>query len=134
MENTIAAYTSLMVTDKIKQLEATKAKLEKLEGEIASSLKKELASLPRKYGFESVGDFVDAVVSAGGGRGRSKAGNAGSGKARRRRAVITASTHAEVKKMVEAGKTGAEIAKTVGISVPSVHNIKKSLGLVKARK
>jgi hypothetical protein len=133
MDNQSAVYTSLMVTDKIKQLEATKAKLEKLEGEIAASLKRELASLPQKFGFASVGDFVDAVLSASGGRGRSKAGKAG-GKARRRRAVITASTHAEVKKLVEAGKTGAEIAKTVGISVPSVHNIKKSLGLVKARK
>ena len=37
---------------------------------------------------------------------------------------------AKVKKLVEDGKTGAEIAKAAGISLPSVHNVKKSLGLV----
>jgi DNA-binding CsgD family transcriptional regulator len=35
--------------------------------------------------------------------------------------------------MVDAGKTGAEIAKELKISLPSVQNIKKALGLVKAR-
>ncbi len=51
-----------------------------------------------------------------------------------RRAVITDDTRAEVKKMVQAGKTGSEIAKAVGISLPSVQNIKKALGLVEKRK
>ena len=51
----------------------------------------------------------------------------------RTRAKITDETRAEVKKLVEAKKTGAEIAKTLGISLPSVQNIKKALGLVKAR-
>lgn len=124
-----------MVTEKIKQLEATKAKLEKIEKTIAASLRRDLASLPRKYGFGSVKDFVSAVMGAtSGGSIRAKGKSGATGKPVRFRAVITASTHAEVKKMVEAGKTGAEIAKTLGISVPSVHNIKKALGLVKARK
>jgi len=35
--------------------------------------------------------------------------------------------------MVEANKTGQEIAKALGISAPSVQNIKKALGMVKAR-
>ena len=35
--------------------------------------------------------------------------------------------------MVSDGKTGAEIAKAAGISLPSVQNIKKALGLVKKR-
>jgi DNA-binding CsgD family transcriptional regulator len=38
-----------------------------------------------------------------------------------------------VKAAVEAGRTGAQIAKEFGISVPSVQNIKKELGLVKKR-
>jgi DNA-binding CsgD family transcriptional regulator len=38
-----------------------------------------------------------------------------------------------VKKLVGAGKTGSEIAKSLGISLPSVQNIKKALGLVKSR-
>ena len=47
--------------------------------------------------------------------------------------MITDQTRSQVKKMVNDGKTGAEIAKAVGISLPSVQNIKKALGLVKER-
>jgi DNA-binding CsgD family transcriptional regulator len=47
--------------------------------------------------------------------------------------VITDETRASVKKLAESGKTGAQIAKTLKISLPSVQNIKKALGLVKAR-
>jgi transposase len=44
-----------------------------------------------------------------------------------------AATRARVKKLVQAGKSGSQIAKAVGISLPSVHNIKKALWLVKSR-
>jgi len=126
-----------MVTNKIKELEATRAKLASLEESIASELKHELAGLPAKYGFDSVGAFVRAVQGASGARrgrppGTGKRG--GPGKKRRSRAVITDETRASVKKLVNDGKTGAEIAKSLGISLPSVQNIKKALGLVQARK
>lgn len=136
-----------MVTDKIKELKAARAKLASLEQSIADELNNELASLPANYGFESVGEFVTAVkaASAGGGRsGRRRGRPAGGaakaaapkkarGRKRRTRAVITDETRAQVKKMVDGGKTGAEIAKALSISLPSVQNIKKALGLVKAR-
>jgi hypothetical protein len=124
-----------MVTDKIKLLEATKAKLAKLERAVATHIHRELASLPGKYGFGSVKEFAEAVAVASG-RGR-KAGR-GAAKAaavkRRRRAVITDRIRAQVKKRVEAGQTGAAVAKALHISLPSVQNIKKALGLVKVRK
>lgn len=131
-----------MVTDKIKELEAARAKLASLEQSIADELKKELAGLPARFGFESVDDFVAAVKAATGGRrGRRKGSKAAAKKAgakkagarRRRRAVITDETRAQVKKLVDAGKTGSEISKELKISLPSVQNIKKALGLVKAR-
>src|ERR1044071_9359160 len=102
-----------MVTDKIKELEAARAKLATLEQSIADELKRELAGLPRKYGFDSVGAFIRAVQSAAGPRrGRPPgSGRGGPGKKRRRRAVITDETRASVKKMVADGKTGGEIAK-----------------------
>lgn len=53
---------------------------------------------------------------------------------KRPRAVITDKTRAKVKELVKAGKTGGQIAKATGISLPSVQNIKKALGLVEARK
>lgn len=133
-----------MVTNKIKELEAARAKLANLESAIAGALNKELAALPAKYGFASTADFVRAVSAASGGgggkgrRGRKPAAAAGGGagapgKKRRKRSVITDDTRAQVKKMVGEGKTGAEIAKAIGISLPSVQNIKKALGLVKKR-
>ena len=126
-----------MVTDKIKTLAITRARVAELEKSIAAELNRELAALPAKYGFQSLPDFFEAVRVAS--RGKARGGAKASGKAaaagkRRKRAVITNDTKAKVKSMVEAGKTGAEIAKAAGISLPSVQNIKKDLGLVKARK
>jgi DNA-binding NarL/FixJ family response regulator len=117
-----------MITDKLKELEAARAKLANLEQTIADELKKELASLPAKYGFASAGEFISAVKAATGARG---ARTPGSGK--RFRAVITEDTRKDVRKLVEAGKTAVEIAGALGISVPSVQNIKKALGLVRAK-
>ena len=126
-----------MVTNQIKELEVTKKKIAVLEKAIARRLKKELASLHRKYGYASLEDFVDALREAVGGSSR-KGRRGRPVKAvdkvkRRKRAVITDETRAGVKKLVEAGKTGSQIAKTLGISLPSVQNIKKAIGLVKAR-
>ena len=121
-----------MVTDKIKELKATQAKMAELEKSIAADLAKELAALPARFGFDSVQAFIKAVKASSGGKRR----GAGAGKSagRRKRAVITAETKAQVKALTHAGKTGAEIARAAGISLPSVQNIKKALGLVKARK
>lgn len=121
-----------MVINKIKLLETTKAKVAKLEKSIAAQLSRELALLPKKYGFKSYQDFFKAMRGAAGGAMVS-AGNKVAGK-RRKRAVITADTKARVKALVHAGKTGNEIAKAVGISLPSVQNIKKELGLVQKRR
>lgn len=131
-----------MLTDKLKALAATKAKVAQLEESITAELNQELAALPAKYGFDNLPAFFTAVKSASGRkagrktRGPAKATRsaAKAGGKRRKRAVITADTKARVKSLVESGKTGGEIAKSVGISLPSVQNIKKELGLVKARK
>lgn len=129
-----------MVSDKIKKLEAARDKVANLEQSIASELNKELAALPAKYGFASVDSFIAALKTAGGGRRRGRPGRATKsakatavGRKRRKRAVITDETRGSLKKMVEAGKTGTEIAKALRISLPSVQNIKKALGLVKKR-
>lgn len=124
-----------MVTKQIKELEVTKAKMAALEKAIARKLNKELAALPGKYGFE-LADFLRAVKAAAGVKSKTRKGAASKSKPkakRRHRAVITEATRAEVKKLVEAGKTGSQVAKAIGISLPTVQNIKKALGLVKAR-
>lgn len=135
-----------MISDKIKELEVLKQRAAELEAAVARERQKTLASLPKEYGFTDVNEFIDAVLAAAGSRGgqgrrrgrppgsaRTAAAKGGK-KKRAPRATITDETRAQVKKLVEGGKTGAEIAKVVGISLPSVQNIKKALGLVKARK
>ena len=122
-----------MVSQQLKELEATRAKLASLEQSIAAELGKELASLPTKYGFDSAVAFIKAVRAAARGGPRKAGRPGGPGKKRRQRAVITDETRASVKKMVEGGKTGAEIAQALAISLPSVQNIKKALGLVQKR-
>ena len=122
-----------MVTDKLKTLAVTKARVAELEKSIAAELNRELATLPAKYGFDSLPAFFEAVRTATRGKTRGASSKSPSQK-RRKRAIITSDTRNKVKSLVEGGKTGAEIAKLVGISLPSVQNIKKDLGLVKARK
>ena len=130
-----------MLTDKIKELEVAKAKVQELESKIVAERPQELAALPGRYGFDSVNAFMkavkEAVASAGAssrrGRKAKKAAAAPRKEKARKRARITDETKAQVKEMVVAGKSGAEIAAKLGISLPSVQNIKKALGLVKAR-
>ena len=131
-----------MITDQIKELESAKAKVAALEAALSTERMAALASLPGQYGFDDIETFVVALRSAGGKRRGRKPGKtakapaaaAAGGRRRRTRAKITDATRAEVKKLVEAGKTGGEIARSVGISLPSVQNIKATLGLVKKRK
>ncbi len=125
-----------MVTEKLKELEATRAKLAALEQSVAAELKSELAALPARFGFSNTADFFAAVQAASGKRRGRKPGSGKSASAepavgkRRKRAKITDKTRTELKKLVEQGKTGTEIAAALKISLPSVQNIKKALGLV----
>jgi hypothetical protein len=110
----------------LKDLDTQEAKAAKRQKKLA----KKLATLPEAYGFDNVTDFVRAVKYA------AKGGkiNKGSSSKRRKRAVITDETREMVKKLNEVGKTNNEISTELGISVPTVQNIKKHLGLVKERK
>jgi hypothetical protein len=97
-----------------------------------------LAALPAQFGFDNASEFVAVVLAATGGklklkREAKKKGANKSRAVRRRHALITDETWAEVRKLFEAGKTGSEIAKALKISLPSVANIKKAQGLVKKR-
>jgi hypothetical protein len=122
-----------MVTEKIKEIAAFKSKIEALEAEVAKQLQTELSGLPEQYGFASLKEFFKAVKKAAGGHVSFKAPKAAGGR-RRRRAKITPEMKDGIKAAVKAGKTGAQIAKEFKISLPSVQNVKKELGLVKARK
>ena len=91
-----------------------------------------LARLPAKHGFRSMDDFISALRQAVATPATGPGKKAATGK-RRKRATITAETKSKAKALLAAGKTGAEISTDLGISLPSVHNIKRELGLVKKR-
>ena len=125
-----------MVTAKIKQLNEFQTKVDALKKAIANQLRSDLSSLHKKYGFESPLALIKAIRASAGGKrpGRAAKAAAQGGKKKRKRAKITPEMKHKLKGMVESGKTGTVIAKSLGISLPSVQNIKKELGLVKARR
>ena len=136
------SYRRVMITEKLTQLVQLKAKVAELEKQYEATISTELAALPGRYGFPDTKSFLAAVSAASGRwsgrpgrpRGTSKMPAGKGSRRKRKRATITDATRAEVKKLVEAGKTGNDIAKTLKISLPSVQNIKKALGLVKSPK
>ena len=130
-------------TDQIAELEKAKAKLVQAEAKLAADRVAALAKLPREYGYANLNDFIKALTSAVGKAGNGKKSKgAKSVKAakpakaktgKRKRAKLTAELKQQVIAAVQAGDSGAKIAKAFGISLPSVHNIKKEAGLVKTR-
>lgn len=129
------SFVSAMVIDVVKELAAAKAKVVELESSLEKELRQKLAKLPSDYGFDSLSSFIEALKSAAGSRkSRGSAPKSGRGGKRGKRARITPEMKDKVKALVQAGKTGAAIAKELGISLPSVQNIKKEFGLVKSRK
>ena len=125
-----------MVTEKIKQLQELKTRAAKLEASVIAERSAALATLPEAYGFTSLKDFIKALKASAGSKPKyrkAKAEKPAKVKGKRKRAKITPEIKEQVKAAVEAGKTGAEIAKEIGISLPSVQNIKKELGLIKPR-
>lgn len=120
-----------MPKDTVSALADIRSQLAKLE----KKLHAELAKLPAKYGYRSPEDFVAAFTAATGTPAKSApAAPAPRSSKRKARVAITPEIVARVKKLVGEEKTGSEIAKLVGISLPSVQNIKTKLGLVKKRK
>jgi hypothetical protein len=126
-----------MAPDKIKALARARARIAALERSIATELNRELARLPARFGFSDTASFIAAVKGAAGrgsGRRRSLILAGANGGKRRTRARINDDIRTQVRERVEAGETGRNIAQQLRISLPSVQNIKKALGLVKARK
>jgi hypothetical protein len=119
-----------MVTDKLKQLTEYQTKVAELQSSIDAERKKALAHLHQEYGFKTPAELIKALRAAtgpGSGKGRGAA-------RRRKHARITPELRQKIKVALQGGKTGVKVAEEFGISLPSVHNIKKEFGLVKARK
>lgn len=125
-----------MVTDKIAKLKEIEAKALELKAAIEAERKAELPTLHVRYGFENLNAFIKALkaASAGQGKGRkARAPKAAKPAKTSKRVKITPELKEQVRAAVVEGKTGSEIVKAFGISLPSVQNIKREFGLVKPR-
>jgi len=124
-----------MVIDKIKQLADLKAKAAKLEASLEAQRPAALAALPAEFGFDSLAAFIKALKQAAGRKYKVRKTKVPKvAKTRKsKRTKITDEVKAAVKAAAEAGKTGAVIAKELGISAASVQNVKKEFGLTKPR-
>jgi DNA invertase Pin-like site-specific DNA recombinase len=128
-----------MFNDQLAKIEKAKAEIAAAEAKLSADRVAALAKLPSDFGYDNLNAFVKAVKAAYGKGGKNKPGRKAKATAapkaakKGKRAKITDEVKAQVKALAEAGKTGQEIAKALGISAPSVQNIKKALGMVKAR-
>ena len=122
------------------EIENVKSKLAELQS--FAKIQGELLALPSKYGFKDLDSFIKglkrAVETSAKVKGAKmpkapKAAKAKKGRKGGKRTRITQEIKDKVKAAVDAGKTGSEICKEFGISLPSVQNIKKEFGLVKPR-
>lgn len=137
-----------MISNTLKAIEATKAKLAALEKKAAAEQSKRIVNLHKDAGFETREDLIAALQALGGApkkkRGRKakktarkvakKAVAKKGAKTRAKRTVITDELRKGIIAALKAGDKGTAVAKKFGISVPSLHNIKKAAGLTKARK
>ncbi|HCR29481.1 MAG TPA: hypothetical protein DIV79_05635 [Opitutae bacterium] len=137
-----------MTSNTLKAIEATKAKLASLEKKAAAEQRKRIVNLHKEAGFATREDLIAALQELGGApkkrRGRKakktarkaakKAVAKTGAKKRAKRTVITDQLRKNIIAAVKAGEKGTAVAKKFGISIPSLHNIKKAAGLTKSRK
>lgn len=153
-----------MISNTLKAIKETKSKLAALEKKAAAEQKARISNLHIEAGFETRRELIEALEALGGAapkktRGRKaakskkatkpkkaakapkakkvakakKAVKKGS-KKRAKRTVITPELKSGIIAALKAGGTGAAIASKFGVSVPTLHNIKKAAGLTKSRK
>ena len=120
-----------MVTGKMKQLADYQNKIAALQKDIDRERAGALANLHKQFGFATPKELIKAIRAAAGGAGQRADAK---GRRHRKHARITAEMKDKIKAALQSGKSGAKVAAEFGISLPSVYNIKKAFGLVKARK
>ncbi len=114
-----------------KKLAAARTAVARIEAALTNKRNRVLKQLHLEHGFTSPDAFIKALQQAAATAGP---GSEKVGVRRRKRTAITPKIKKLVKELAMAGRTGAEIVHAVGISLPSVQNIKRELGLTRVRK
>jgi hypothetical protein len=125
-----------MLNKKLTELIQYKSKVAELEKEFLSERAAQLQRLHTDMGYATRKELIKAlraVADAPVKRGAKKKAAAPAKKAKRTRAKVTDELRAQIVEAVKGGATAAKAAKQFGVSVPTVQNIKKAAGMVKAR-
>ena len=77
-----------MITKKMQELRAARAKIATLENAVTAELNKGLSGLPSQYGFDDVKSFIKALRAAAGKRKAGRPAKSAGGKKRAKRSVI----------------------------------------------
>ncbi len=163
-----------MISNTLKAIQSTKAKLASLEKKAAAEQSKQISNLHSEAGFETRAELIEALQALGGSKRRGRkatkkakkavkapkakkaakkkvakkvakkavkapkpakaAPKATGAKKRAKRTKITPALRNNIIAAVKAGGKGTAVAKKFGVSIPTLHNIKKAAGLTKARK
>ena len=149
-----------MISKTQKEIQATKAKLAKLEKQAEAELNKRISNLHKEAGFATREELIEELQSLGttprrgrkpaakkakkaaakkakkaaAPKAKKAAAKKGGAKKRAKRTAITPELRKSIVDALKGGGKGAAVAKQFGVSLPTVHNIKKAAGLTKARK
>ncbi|MDR1305884.1 MAG: hypothetical protein LBK76_11790 [Verrucomicrobiales bacterium] len=125
---------AITVIEKIQELEKLKSTAAKLSAAIETERTRELATLPAKYGYTDLNDFIKALKDAANTRAARKPRAVKPNKKAKGKYVrVTPELKEQVAAAVRAGQSAAAIKASLGLSVASIHKIKTALGLVKPR-
>jgi len=130
--------------DKFEELLRARSELAELERDVARARQAELMILHEKLGFASRRDLIAALLELGGhsfdfpvqslpaacaehARVATRPGREGNGP----RARLSAELKREIIEAIEAGERGVDVARRFGISIPTLHNLKKAAGLIR---
>ena len=132
-----------MIPEALKEIAQYENKIASLQKKVDAERKKALSNLHRTAGFATRADLIAALQELEGGKGRrgrkpaakkaAKAVKRGA-KKRAKRTRLTPELKEQIVGALKKGGKGAEVASKFGVSLPTVHNIKKAAGLTKTRK
>lgn len=118
---------SKIIMDKQKEIEQYKKKINDLERQVETERRQKLLNLHKELGFASRKDLIAALQSPSAVKAKGK-------RRKGRRTVITPEMRKQIQTALRGKTPGTVVAREFGISVPTVQNIKKEIGLVGKKK
>lgn len=105
---------------RFKEIEEHRKRIAELESQLEEERRQKLVNLHEELGYENRADLIAALQRLNGG-------------GRRTRRTVTPELKAQIEAALRRKKPGAAVSREFGVSMPTVQNIKKRLGLVRSK-